>query len=72
MTAEQIKAAGKDGTVIYTEAFTPWGRAKTIYFNVDSNVVKNGSFSIDKEGMVQFTNSVPTPPIPQPAVKPGP
>lgn len=63
MSAEQIKAAGKDGTIICTQAFTPWGRATSTYFNVDRGVVSGGGFTVDKECAVTFHNA-PAKPAP--------
>lgn len=57
MTAEQIKAMGKDGTALYSEIPTPWGPAKTLYFNIDKGVVIDGEFNIDMRGNVTFKNS---------------
>lgn len=72
MSAEQIKAAGKDATAICTEAFSPWGRGRTVYLNVDRNVIQSGAFQVTKDCDVIFNNTIPMQPVfqnPQP-VKP--
>lgn len=70
MSPEQIKAAGKDATAICTEAFSPWGRGRTVYLNVDRAVIQSGGFTVDKDCALQFHNSVPMQPVLQNPVKP--
>lgn len=58
MSAEQIKAsaAAKDANVVCVQGVGPWGKANTVYLNVDKGVIASGMVSIDGECKVQFSN----------------
>ncbi len=59
MSAEQISAAvkEKDANATFVSAPTPWGTAKTVWISIDAGVIKNGSFSVDGNGTVTFSNA---------------
>lgn len=60
MSAEQIKAsaAAKDANVVCVQGTGPWGKANTVYVNIDKGVVASGAVSVDGECKVTFTNGV--------------
>ncbi len=59
MSAEQISASAKakDANVVCVVGTGPWGKAATVYLNVDKSVVMNGSVSVDAECKTTFTNA---------------
>lgn len=68
LSAEQLRASGKEANAQCIEFFSPWGRGRTVFFNVDKNVIPNGSFTFDKDCGMTYTNSTPIPSPPQPTM----
>lgn len=56
MSAEQIKAMGKESNVSWFETVAPWGSARGMFMNIDKSVIDEGGLSIGKDGTVEFRN----------------
>lgn len=63
MTPEQLKAAGKDGVAVCTETFSPWGRLRSVFMQIDKGVVQSGSMMIGTDCGIVFQNTPPAPPV---------
>lgn len=63
MTAEQIKAlvADKNVTAQCGVANTPYGKGIMVLVAIDKSVILSGSFSVDDQCKITFTNQPPPP-----------
>lgn len=56
MSAEQIKALGKEANISVIETASPWGKVRSVFINVDKSVVDKGGIEITQDGAVKFMN----------------
>lgn len=61
MSAEQITASAKakDANVVCVQGTGPWGKASSVYVNVDKGVVASGQVTVDGECKVSYSNATP-------------
>lgn len=56
MTADQIKALGKESNISCTDGTTVWGRVRNVFVNVDKSVIEKGGIVVDKDCGITFQN----------------
>ena len=66
MSADQIKALGKESNIACTDATSVWGKVRTVFINVDKSVVEKGGIEVADGCGVKFLNERPAPAIASP------
>ncbi len=56
MTAEQIKALGKESNISCVDITGMWGRGKSVFMNVDKSVIDKGGIEVAPDCSVRFLN----------------
>lgn len=56
MSADQIKALGKESNISCVDVTGMWGRGKSVFVNVDKSVVDKGGIEVTAECSVKFMN----------------
>lgn len=68
MSADQIKALGKESNISCVDGTSVWGRVRSIFINVDKGVVDDGGVEVSADCNVKFLNKrqLSAPKIPDP------
>lgn len=56
MSADQIKALGKESNISCVDITGMWGRGKSIFVNVDKSVIDKGGIEVTPDCGVKFMN----------------
>lgn len=56
MSADQIKALGKESNIACTDVTGPWGRGKSVFVNVDKSVIDKGGIEVTPDCSIKFMN----------------
>lgn len=56
MSADQIKALGKESNISCIDGTSVWGRVKSVFVNIDRSVIDKGGIEVTPDCSIKFMN----------------